>query len=113
MTDVKNLTIYTKSLDLVTKIYILIRTNQSLAKDFSLCDQIKRASVSTSCNISEGYMRSRKQFKNYLDILSGSTNEVITLLTVIEKVYGIDTEQLQNEYLYLGRQIKAFSKSFI
>ena len=68
MKNVKNLRIYLKAVELVRKIYDLVKENQNLSRDFSLCDQIKRASVSVPANISEGYARSKKQFKNYLEI---------------------------------------------
>lgn len=60
MKDVKNLKIYLKALELVRKIYKLIKENQVLSKDFSLCDQLKRAAISIPSNISEGYARTKK-----------------------------------------------------
>ncbi|GIW64194.1 MAG: hypothetical protein KatS3mg092_0127 [Patescibacteria group bacterium] len=110
--NVKNLRIYLKALELVGKIYDLIRKNKSLSKDFSLCDQLKRSSISISANISEGYARSKKQFKNYLEITKGSTNEIIALLDIVILVYNINVKELQTEYEILAKQITAFSKSF-
>ncbi len=104
--------IYNKSLEFVARIYMLIQQNHNLSKDYSLCDQIKRSSVSVATNISEGYCRSKKQFKNYLDISKGSTNETNTLLQIIELVYPINTLILQEEYDHLGKQISAFSSTF-
>ncbi len=112
MKNVKNLRIYLKAVALVGKIYNLIKENQILLRDFSLCDQLKRASVSVPANISEGYARSKKQFKNYLEIAKGSDNEVITLLDIVKLVYSINTDDLQNEYDILAKQITAFSNSF-
>jgi len=112
MGDIHNLQIYIKSKFLVTKIYLLTQENKKLSRDFSICDQIRRASVSVSCNISEGYYRSRKQTKNYLEIASGSANEVVTLLEIINDVYLIDTQILQEEYRYLGKQINTFAARF-
>ena len=109
---VDDLVIYQKALELTTKIYRLIEANSLLKKDYSLCDQIKRASVSIATNISEGYFRSRKQTKNYLEIAAGSTNEVITLLKIINKVYNIKTDSLQDEFIILCKQINSFSSSF-
>ena len=107
----EKLKIYQIALDLTTQVYILIRTNKDLSRDFSLNDQIKRSSVSVVANIAEGYLRSKKQFKNYLSISSGSANETIALLQIIEKVYEIDTKKLQDSYKLLARQIGAFSRS--
>lgn len=112
MKTLDDLIIYSKALNLVKRIYQLINNNQILKRDYSLCDQIKRASVSVVANISEGYFRSRKQTKNYLEIASGSSNETVTLLKIIFLIYQIDTKELQNEYIILGKQINSFSKSF-
>jgi len=106
----ERLRIYQTALNLIAEIYSLIRKNKNLASDWSLCDQIKRAGVSVLANIAEGYLRSPKQFKNYLQIASGSANEVVAHLQVISKVYKISTEELQESYRILARQIGAFSK---
>ena len=112
MGDIHSLQIYVKSKALVVRIYLLTQENKKLLHDYSICDQIRRAAVSVSCNISEGYYRSKKQTKNYLEIASGSTNEVITLLEIISEVYLVNTKDLQEEYRYLGKQINAFSGRF-
>ncbi len=112
MSDIHTLRIYKDSLLLIKEIYELIRESKNLNNDFSLCDQIKRASVSVASNISEGYYRSQKVAKNYLSIASGSTNEVATQLEIIELVYKIDTKILQEKYRVLGRQINSLSSHF-
>jgi four helix bundle protein len=112
MSSLENLRIYKKALELVKKIYELIKENSKLSKDFSLCDQLKRSAVSVVTNIAEGYFRSRKQSQNYLEIASGSTNEVVSILRIIDLVFEIETTQLQEEYTVLGKQINSFSKTF-
>lgn len=112
MKTLDDLIIYNKALELVKKTYQLINYNQVLKSDFSLADQLKRASVSVAANISEGYFRSRKQTKNYLEIASGSSNEMVTLLKIGFIFYKIHTVELQNDYVILGKQINSFSNSF-
>lgn len=112
MADINELRIYKSGLELVVKVYHLVTHSSQLSKDFSLSDQIKRASVSVPATISEGFCRSRKQFQYYLDISSGSANEVVTLLTIIQLVHHINTEELQEQYKTLGRQIRSFANSF-
>ncbi len=112
MFEIKDLRIYQKALVLVKVVYGFIRNNPKLSRDYSLCDQIKRASVSVPANISEGFFRSKKQTKNYLEISSGSANEVITLLKIIFLVYEINTNKLQEEYTILSKQINSFSSKF-
>jgi four helix bundle protein len=113
MSRMKNMKIYQTALDLIGVVYAVCDDNAALRRDYSLSDQIKRASVSVACNIAEGYCRSRKQFQHYLEISSGSTNEVVALLHVIQMVYKQDTLLLQEKYTILGRQIRAFSKNLI
>jgi len=106
---IEKLRVYQNSLELISQVYNLIKNNRNLASDWSLCDQIKRASISVATNISEGYLRTKKQYRNFLSIASGSANEVITLLQIITKIYGIKTESLQEKYKLLARQIGALS----
>lgn len=105
----ENLRIYKTSIELTAKVYELIRKQKTLFKDYSLSDQLKRASVSIPANIAEGYKRTPKHFKNFLQIASGSANEVVALLQVIEVVHRIDTKDLQEDYKLIGKQINAFS----
>jgi four helix bundle protein len=54
-----------------------ITKNSNFSKDFSLRDQIRRASVSIMANIAEGYgRRSKKEFIYFLNISHGSAAEV-------------------------------------
>lgn len=106
------LRIYKQALKLIREVYKLIQTNEALRKDFSLNDQLKRASISIILNIVEGNARGIKQFKNYLNIACGSCNEVVAALEIIEAVHDISTSKLKEEYLILARQITAFSRSF-
>lgn len=109
----ENLRIYQVSLDLNVEIYDLIRTNSFLRRDYSLCDQLKRASISITANIAEGYCRTGKEYRNYLRIASGSSNEVVALLQIIERIYKINTVNFQNDFKKLGRQINALSKTIV
>jgi four helix bundle protein len=49
----------------------------ALVRDFSFCDQIKRAAVSISNNVAEGSERTTPtEFSRFLDIAKGSSGEV-------------------------------------
>lgn len=67
---------------LVKEIYAL--TDQGdFARDFSLKDQIRRASVSIMSNIAEGFERDgTKEFIQFLSITKGSVGEVKSQLYV-------------------------------
>jgi len=54
-----------------------ITNNSNFSKDFSLRDQIRRASISIMANIAEGFGRkSKKEFANFLNMSHGSAAEV-------------------------------------
>ena len=107
----EKLRIYQAGLILIQEIYLLINKNRQLRSDYSLADQLKRAAVSVLANIAEGYGQTIKQNKRYLQIASGSANEVVALLQVVEVVYLIETGQFQEKFRVLGKQINSFSKT--
>lgn len=108
MTKIKSLDdikIYQSSLIFTRSIYALTR-NKTIARDFSLCDQIRRAALSIPANIAEGYgRRTRKDFANFLSISLGSANEVIAYLDFIRLEYNLDIENLKEESNILAKQI--------
>lgn len=69
----------------VGKIYEVILNNSKLKTDYSLSDQLKRASYSILLNISEGFERgSNKDFANFLNIAKGSAGEVRAILYIVK-----------------------------
>lgn len=70
---------------------VFIYQNFRELKDFSFRDQICRASVSVSNNISEGFERgSDKEFTRFLNIALGSTSEVKSMLYLAFRLGYID-----------------------
>jgi len=105
MSNVRKLRSYQHSLKLIKEICQLTNS-PSLTKEFSLKDQIKRASVSVIANLAEGYYRrTSRDRSNFLTISIGSVNEVVALLDVISFAYGIETAMLQEDFEYLGKEI--------
>jgi four helix bundle protein len=67
----------------LTKSVYKITSDGDFAKDFSLKDQIRRASVAIMANIAEGYERGgNKEFMHFLSMAKGSAGEVRALLYV-------------------------------
>ena len=75
----EDLICWQKSKKLTFLIYTLFKSN----RDFSFCDQIKRATVSIMNNIAEGFERqTNKEFSHFLYIAKGSCAEVRSMCCV-------------------------------
>lgn len=71
----------------------------SFAKDFSLRDQIKRASVSIMANIAEGHgRRTTVEFANFLNIARGSAIELQSHLYVALDLTYINQNEFNKTY---------------
>lgn len=83
---------------LVSDIYS-ITSNGSFSKDFSLKDQIIRASVSIMSNLAEGFdSGTNKSFVRYLNISLGSASEVKSILYVALDQSYITKEKFNELY---------------
>jgi len=72
---------------------------------------MQRAVVSIASNIAEGQERnSTKEFQQFLAIARGSAAELETQLTIVEKVYNINTSTARQETIELRKMIKSLSK---
>lgn len=88
----EDLIAWQKARELTREIYKVTQSG-SFAKDFGLCDQIRRASVSLMSNIAEGFDRaSRAEFHQFLVIAKGSAAEVRSQLYVAYDIGYIDQE---------------------
>lgn len=111
-TGFEKLRIYQLALNGNKLIYFL--TQKSLLKrDFSLVDQIRRASMSVVANIAEGYGRhSKRDFHQFVSIAIGSINEVVAFLDIIASIYpAIDVTKERTFYIELGKQVWSFRKT--
>ena len=72
----EDLVVWQKAMDLSEEVYRV--TNEGpFSKDWGLRDQVRRAVVSISSNIAEGYGRFQSAgFKRFITIANGSTYEV-------------------------------------
>jgi len=68
---------------LLTKTIYQTTARGAFARDFSLCDQIRRAGVSTMSNIAEGFERGgNREFVQFLSNAKGSAGEIKSQLYV-------------------------------
>ena len=76
---------------------------------YGITSQLRRAAVSVPLNIAEGYGRkSKDDFKRFLRISLGSTNEIETLLLLSKDLGYIESkkcEELIKQYNILGKKI--------
>lgn len=79
-----------KAIEIIKEIYAITSLNP-IAKDRSLCDQMRRASVSIASNIAEGYERNNNnEFIRYLTIAKGSAGELRTQIIISSQVGFIE-----------------------
>lgn len=85
----EDLIVWQKAQDYSVFIYDNFKNN----RDFSFCDQIKRASVSISNNIAEGFdRRTNPDFKRFLYISLASNSETRSMLYLAVRLNFISDE---------------------
>lgn len=87
-----------KAREITKKIYSM-SNKDNFAKDFSLRDQMKRASVSIMANIAEGHgRRTTAEFANFLNIARGSAIELQSHLYVALDLNYINQNEFNETY---------------
>jgi len=90
----KQLWVWQAGVELATDIYRISKKGE-FGKDYGLRNQIQRAVVSISSNISEGDERgSNRQSVYFFKIAKGSNAEVITQLHIAHKIGYIEKNEL-------------------
>lgn len=90
----RDLDVWKRSLLLVAAVY---RVTRRLPPDerFGLTSQMRRAAVSVTCNIAEGYGRTtRGEYLNHLSIVRGSLYEVEALSELCQTLSFLRSEDL-------------------
>lgn len=113
ITRFEDLQIWKLSLKLTREIYD-ITSKKDFAKDFGLRDQIRRAIISVSSNIVEGFEKNNNnEFIRFLGMAKGSVGEVSNQLYIaltIEYITQEEFDQLHAGLNQLSRQVGAFIK---
>jgi len=92
MSHFEELKVWQRAVDLAVKIYEITK-KESFTKDFGLRDQMRRASVSISSNISEGDEHdSDKSSVRYLRISKGSAAELYTQTIIANRIGYLDAQ---------------------
>jgi four helix bundle protein len=117
LTSYRDLDAWKQSLALVVDVY-RVTGKLPAAERFGLTAQMRRAAVSVSCNIAEGYGRAtRGEYLNHLSMARGSVNEVEALCEVCQALDLLGAadlapirEQLTKVRQLLGRLREALRK---
>jgi four helix bundle protein len=82
----RDLKVWQRSIDLAENIYRLTSVFPA-SEMYGLTSQMRRAAVSIASNIAEGWGRhSRKDYSRYVEIASGSNDELRTQLVIAERL---------------------------
>ena len=106
----EDLIVWQEAIDLAASVYTAFQTS----RDFALRDQVQRAAVSISSNISEGYERdSNADFIRFLYYAKGSCGEVRSQLYLAQRVRAL-TDQTASAMIeqarLLSRKLGAYIK---
>ena len=89
-----------------------VTSKGKLAKDYSSKDQLKRAAISISNNIAEGFeYNNNKSFTRFLGFAKGSAGELRSNLFVLKEASVLDQndyEKLHEVLIKLSQNIKGF-----
>src|SRR3990167_8534075 len=108
--DVSDLEVYQEALRLLPEIYSLSRRLPK--SEYDLVLQVRRSSKSIASNISEGFAKrvSEKEFKRFLKIAIGSSDEVIThlrMIAIVQPNFTFQAKQLAEKYKILSKRINS------
>ena len=106
MKNYKELLIWQKGIEIVKKIYQLIKQFPSEEK-YGLTSQVNRAAISIPANIAEGSGRnSDKDYARFLQVALGSAFEVQTYLVIAKEMKLADIKDIEETEILLEEEIK-------
>ena len=110
----EDLPVWKLAKDLAVQIYQITKGDE-FRRDYGLVDQIRRASISVSSNIAEGFERgSKRELIRFLYIAKGSLGEIRSQLQVCFELGHVSKEKLDellSQSHDLSRQLGAFISS--
>lgn len=110
----EKLEVWRNAKNFALNIYVITQNFPSEEK-FGITNQLRRASLSISANIAEGFSRnSDKEKAHFLNIAYGSTIECINFLIFSFEIHYIsqqDYEEARLKAEHITNQIQALSKS--
>jgi len=112
MNGFRDLLVWQKGMELVSKVYLLIKSFPK-EEQYALSSQIRRSAVSIPSNIAEGYGRHHKlDFAWFLEISRSSLYELQTQLEIAKNVGYLTSEEL-SQVLSVCHELEKMLNSFI
>ena len=109
--------VWQEAREFVNSVYNLLTSSKTLKNDYSLSDQLKRASYSIMLNIAEGFERgSNKDFAHFIDYAKGSAGEVRSILHIVIDNKYVTQDQFSNmigKIENISTQLSNFKKYLI
>ncbi len=95
MHNFQELKIWQKAMSVAEQVYI-ISSQFPVEEKYGLTNQIRKCAVSIPSNIAEGAGRNTNgEFRNFLGIANGSTNELITQLIISNRLKLISEDKIK------------------
>lgn len=108
--------VYKDSISIFVKMFSLLQ-RENMKKEFGLSDQLKRATLSISNNIAEGFERETdKELIRFLYFSKGSAGEVRNILNVLKEINYIEEREhieLRMQVLDISKQLSNFIKHVV
>ena len=111
----KDLKVYERSYKAALSVYKVTETFPETEK-YGITNQISRASLSIPLNIAEGFAKreSQQEFKRFLLMAIGSSNEVSVLINFAKDLKMLTVEQYEAaraEYEEIGKMLSGLIKT--
>lgn len=112
-TSFEDFEVYKDTLEFTIKIFEVLQ-EERFKKEWAFTDQLKRATLSISNNIAEGFERETdKELIRFLYFSKGSAGEVRNIINVLKEVNYVTSEEadsLKNEILGISKQLSNYIK---
>lgn len=112
-TSFEDLEVYKATIEFTVKIFGLLKKDVFI-KEWAFTDQLKRATLSISNNIAEGFERETdKELVRFLYFSKGSAGEVRNIINVLNAVDYITKEEadnLKSEIIGISKQLSNYIK---
>jgi len=109
----EDLKVYKTTVNFTAQVYDLLKKSP-LKEDFAMVDQVRRATISISNNISEGFERETdKELIRFLYFSKGSAGEVRNLLNLMEEIGYFKAEELvdyKKQVINISKQLANYIK---